>query len=166
MLITVEESARGFTFHPAGGKAMLAASGLEKGVGPKRMMAQVFHPASGSKAGPKAGRDERRKYARLRCKGAAEIRYLEMDARTTGTLVDLSVAGCCIEAGDALPVAENPVVEVHLRVNRSVLCVAGVVRYVRQERRAGIEFTGMTERKAQQIKDLVMEIWRHRAGLG
>lgn len=102
--------------------------------------------------------DERRTQPRLRCKGVAEIIVLAVDKRMVGTLLDLSVNGCCIETSVPLPPIESPAVEVVLSVDCFTLRLAGVVRNVRQERRAGIEFIDVTKRKGEQIEELVKEL--------
>jgi hypothetical protein len=110
--------------------------------------------------------DDQRRHPRLDCKGIAEIRFLDLGERAIGTLMDLSVTGCCIECGNTLPEARLQVVEVHLRVNSARLRVAGVVRNIRRQRRVGIEFTGVSSRKAEQIRLLVRELAGRRLGVG
>ena len=110
--------------------------------------------------------DDRREHPRLVCKGIAEVRFLDMEESTTGTLLDLSVTGCCIECGGALPEAQEQAVEVRLTANGVKLRVAGVVRNVRRKRRVGIEFTGVSSRKAEQIRLLVRELAGRRLGVG
>jgi len=102
--------------------------------------------------------DERRAKPRLRCKGVAEIIILSIRKRMNGTLLDLSVNGCCIETTEPMPPIEQPGVEVVFTVNGFTLRLAGVVRNVRQGHRAGIEFIDVTARKAEQIKELVKEL--------
>jgi c-di-GMP-binding flagellar brake protein YcgR len=102
--------------------------------------------------------DERRRQPRLRCKGTAEVRVLRAGATFAGTIADLSVSGCCVVTQAELPRIEQPVVEVILTVNSSTLRVAGVVRNVKNDRRAGIEFIDVTRRKADQILELVKEL--------
>jgi len=108
--------------------------------------------------------DDRRKHPRLECKGVAAIKFLDPEKSATGKLVDLSVAGCCIEFGEVLPDVRNLPVEVHLAVNGVKLRIPGVVRNVRRNRWAGIEFTGMSGRKIEQIKQLVRETAVRRLG--
>ena len=102
--------------------------------------------------------DDRRTQPRLRCKGVAELSVLCVAAKLPGTLLDLSVTGCCIETAGPVPPIENPVVEVILNLKGFTLRLAGIVRHVRDKRRAGIEFVDVTERKAQQIQELVAEL--------
>ncbi len=102
--------------------------------------------------------DDRRAQPRLRCKGTAEIRVLRAGTTMVGAIADLSVGGCCVVTEAELPRIEQPVVEVILTVNGFTLRVAGVVRNVKNERRAGIEFVDVTRRKADQILELVKEL--------
>jgi c-di-GMP-binding flagellar brake protein YcgR len=103
-------------------------------------------------------RDDRRTQQRLRCRGVAEVVLLRINRRLPGTLLDLSVGGCCIQTDLPIPSIERPSVEVQLTVNGITLRVAGIVRNVLNDRRAGIEFTRVTPRKASQIVELVKEL--------
>lgn len=102
--------------------------------------------------------DERRARPRLRCKGVAEMIVLSIGRRMPGALLDLSVNGCCIETSEPIPPIEQPGVEVVFSVDGFTLRLAGIVRNVRHDHRAGIEFTGVTQRKAEQIRELVKEL--------
>ncbi len=121
-------------------------------------MEQHRNQAARPKGPPKCHQDERRKQPRLHCKGVAEISVLSVKAKIPGTLLDLSVSGCCIHSSLPLPSIENPFVEVHLHVKGISLRLAGVVRHVRKDHRAGIEFVDVTSRKAEQIKELIQEL--------
>lgn len=102
--------------------------------------------------------DERRAKPRLRCKGIAELIVFPLVKKMPGTLLDLSVNGCCIDTEAPLPPIENPAVEVVLTVSGFKLRLAGVVRNVRRDHRAGIEFIDVTKRKADQIQELVKDL--------
>ena len=127
---------------------------------------QSSAPADLTRPGVQGMPDERRTHRRMPCKGLAEVRFLESEMRLHGTLFDLTVAGCCIEMPDPLPEFKEAIVEVHLSVNGVRLRIAGVLRNVRRQRRAGIEFTEVSSRKAEQIRQLVREVARRRLGLG
>jgi hypothetical protein len=132
---------------------------------PKKSRPQDSTPADFTRPYLKCKPDDRRMHPRLHCKGLAAVRYLESDDRLQGTLFDLSVKGCCIETSASLPEAEEPAVEVSLSVNGVQLRLGGVVRNIRRGRRAGIEFTQITSRKAEQITQLVRELAGRGLGL-
>lgn len=103
-------------------------------------------------------RDNRRAQPRLRCKGVAKVVLLRLHRKLPGTLLDLSVGGCCIQTNQPIPSIERPAVEVQLTVNGITLRVAGIVRNVRKDCFAGIEFINVTPRRADQILELVKEL--------
>ena len=103
--------------------------------------------------------DERRSKPRLNCEGVAELIVLDIGFRRTGNVLDLSVHGCCIETSTPMPPIERRAVEVVFTVDHVTLRLAGIVRNVRKNLRAGIQFTKITERKAEQIEDLVKELF-------
>ena len=103
-------------------------------------------------------KDERRAYPRLQCKGVASIAIPCVVAKIPGTLMDLSVAGCCIELSSPMPNLENPRVEVHLTLKGTTLRVAGIIRQIRSENNVGIEFIEVSSRKAEQIAALFAEL--------
>lgn len=102
--------------------------------------------------------DDRRADPRMRCKGIAEVTVLSLGKRLPGKLIDLSISGCCIATEGPMPPIESPVVEVQVAIDGTTLRVAGVVRNVLKDRRLGIEFVDVTQRKAQQIGELVAEL--------
>jgi hypothetical protein len=107
-----------------------------------------------------------RRDPRLRCKGTAEICVLPAGTKSTGTLADLSVRGCCIVADRAIPAKADDRIEVCFRVNGFALRLAGIVRHVQGGTRAGIEFTDLCCRKEEQIKELVSELFDREEELG
>jgi len=107
-----------------------------------------------------------RRDPRLRCKGTAEICVLPTGTKISAALVDLSVRGCCIEAGGAIPARADDRIEVCFRVNGFALRLAGIVRHLQGGTRAGIEFTDLCCRKEEQIKELVNELFDREEELG
>lgn len=111
-----------------------------------------------------SGPDDRREHARLICRGVAELRFVELKLRITGTLMDLSLGGCCVNCDRELPQPAGSLVEVYLTVNGNRLCVGGVVRNTRRhETRAGIEFHKVTDRKADQIRQMIKDLMEQKA---
>lgn len=107
---------------------------------------------------PKCAEDERRVKPRLHCKGVARIAIPCVEAKIAGTLLDLSVSGCCIGLDSPMPAIENPRVEVLLTLKGISLRVAGIVRHIKSGNRAGIEFIDVIDRRAEQIRGLFVEL--------
>jgi hypothetical protein len=57
-----------------------------------------------------------------------------------------------------MPAIENPRIEVHLSLQGAPLLVAGIVRQIMNDHRAGIEFIDVSSRKAEQITALFAEL--------
>lgn len=98
---------------------------------------------------------ERRVCQRRRCWGTTWINFLPEQIRQVAYLIDLGLGGCCIESDTAMPAAPHMCVEVHLNVDGFTLQLAGVIRHVEKNTRAGIEFTDMSLRKVEQIHRLM-----------
>jgi hypothetical protein len=107
---------------------------------------------------PKCAEDERRVKPRLHCKGVARIAIPCVEAKIAGTLLDLSVSGCCIGLDSPMPAIENPRVEVLLTLKGISLRVAGIVRHIKSGNRAGIEFVEVTARRVEDILTLFKEL--------
>jgi hypothetical protein len=126
----------------------------------------VHEAESRPPAGEPDSKPIERRDPRLRCKGAAEICVIPVGAKVNGTLVDLSVRGCCIEANAAIPAKADDRVEVCFRVNGFALRLAGIVRHMQGRERAGIEFTDVGCRKEKQIRELVNELFDREEDMG
>jgi c-di-GMP-binding flagellar brake protein YcgR len=100
-----------------------------------------------------------RAHPRVRCAGAAEVHLYPAGATFSGKVVDLSLGGCCIEVEE--PIGEPPGahVEVYLRVTGTTVQVVGILRSVRNEVWAGIQFWGVSPRKIEQIQELIGELF-------
>ncbi len=105
-----------------------------------------------------AGEEERRAAPRHPCRGAAEVRVLSVDVRIPATLLDLSISGCSVETSAPMPSIEHPQVEILLSLNGFKQRLAGIVRHLEDDRRAGIEFIDVTKRKAEQIEEIIAEL--------
>jgi hypothetical protein len=101
---------------------------------------------------------ENRRYPRLACGGIANVRVIPDGAKETGCLLDLSKRGCCFLADQLLRGHEGSTVEVHLKVKGIDLRVSGVIRHVHKGVRAGIEFVAISERKSEQVDELIGEL--------
>lgn len=101
---------------------------------------------------------ERRVNARLPCLGTSGITFLPSGRKALGCPVNLSLGGCCIESDAAIPAVIGNCVDAYLRVEGSTMLVAGVIRHLNKNTRAGIEFIGLSGSKAEQIHRLTSEI--------
>lgn len=75
-----------------------------------------------------------------------------------GDLSDLSLRGCCLLLKEADPALVGAAIEVTLTVKGTALLLAGVVRNVTRGRRTGIEFVELSDRKRQQVQELMAEL--------
>jgi c-di-GMP-binding flagellar brake protein YcgR len=100
--------------------------------------------------------DSRRAHPRLKFNGRAEIRVLPDVQKFSGTIVDLSLGGCCIELGGPIRADAFCRVEVRLCVEGTNFQVAGILRHRQDGFRVGIEFTDVSDRKAEQIRELIV----------
>jgi hypothetical protein len=101
---------------------------------------------------------ENRQHPRLACGGVADIRVIPDGVKETGTLLDLSRQGCCFLGDKPLSGAEGATIEIHLKVKGIDLRVSGVIRHLHKGVRAGIEFASVSDRKREQIDELICEL--------
>jgi PilZ domain len=102
---------------------------------------------------------ENRRYPRLSCGGIADLRVIPDGVKETGCLINLSKRGCCFLADESLRGQAGSTIEVHLKVKGIDLRVAGVIRHVHKGGvRAGIEFVALSDRKCEQVDELIAEL--------
>ncbi len=101
---------------------------------------------------------ERRIHPRSNCWGNAWIGIYPEGIKTVVYVIDLGLGGCCVDADVAIPASPNSHVEVFLKVGNSTLQVAGIIRHLEGETRAGIEFADVSPRKGRQISRLMAAI--------
>jgi hypothetical protein len=99
-----------------------------------------------------------RAHRRWKCAGPAELRIYPEGVKTTGSLVDLSLHGCCVQLGAPLDAGAFAHVEVLFSVKGNTLQLAGVIRHRQENLRAGIEFTNVSARKLDEIKTVVVDL--------
>jgi c-di-GMP-binding flagellar brake protein YcgR len=105
-----------------------------------------------------AGARERRAHLRLRCKGMADVLVLPDGPKIAASLIDISQGGCSIATETEILVRPHTPVEVCLSVRDSKLRLAGEIRYLLDEARAGIQFIEVSSRKKEQIHILMAEL--------
>jgi hypothetical protein len=114
-------------------------------------------PSEGKAASEEPGGEQRR-YPRLSCSGIVDLRVIPGGGKETGALINLSKRGCFFLADKPLRGSEGASIEIHLKVHGIDFRVAGVIRHVRKGIRAGIEFVRLSQRKCEQINELIGEL--------
>lgn len=99
---------------------------------------------------------ERRNHPRAGCWGSSWLSLLAAERQMIGYMVDIGLGGCQIETNEPIPAGVGEAVEVLIHLECATLRVAGVIRHMESENHAGIEYTGVSERGARQIR-LAME---------
>jgi c-di-GMP-binding flagellar brake protein YcgR len=105
------------------------------------------------------GAAERRVHPRTEGWGTAWVGVLPEGTKALSYLLDLGLGGCHIEADDAIPATDHANVEVLLQLKGYTLLLAGVIRHLEENQtRAGIEFTDVSPRKAEQLQKLLDQL--------
>jgi c-di-GMP-binding flagellar brake protein YcgR len=101
---------------------------------------------------------ERRVHPRLRCKGVGEFRLLPNGPSITGTLINLSLGGCCIASATEIPAKLKQPLEVQLTACDFRLLLSAEVRRL-DEKTVGVKFVDVSSRKEEQIRYLIDELF-------
>jgi hypothetical protein len=87
--------------------------------------------------------EERRRTPRFNCGGHAKISFLPSDGIfLPGKIRDLSLGGCCLDTN--LPIEFGSRAEVLVRVNAASFRAVGIVKALRSDSVAGIEFVRLS----------------------
>jgi hypothetical protein len=106
--------------------------------------------------------EERRRNPRFNCGGLARISFLPSDGIfLPGKIRDLSLGGCCLDT--ILPIEYGSRAEVLVRVNAASFRAVGIVKALRSDSVAGIEFVRLSTGGKELLADLVSELARLRA---
>jgi hypothetical protein len=106
----------------------------------------------------KPGHRERRWESRQEVDTSAEILLVNVGSRLRGRILDLSVGGCRIHTDDRFPVGIYTRVETEFRLDGLSFRLGGVVQHIHDRKTVGIRFLDLSERKRQQVRDLIAEI--------
>ncbi len=106
----------------------------------------------------KPGHRERRWESRQEVDTSAEILLVNVGSRLRGRILDLSVGGCRIHTDDRFPVGIYTRVETEFRLDGLSFRLGGVIQHIHDRKTIGIRFLDLSERKRQQVRDLIAEI--------
>ena len=79
-------------------------------------------------------------------------------------ILDLSLSGCRIRTEERFPVGIYTRVEIEFRLQGLPFRLGGVIQAIHDRNMVGMRFLDLSERKRQQVLDLIDEIEQMRAG--
>ncbi len=104
-----------------------------------------------------AGRD-RRKTTRHDVDTSATIFLVNVGSTLRGRILDLSLSGCRIRTNERFPVGIYTRVETEFRLEGLPFRLGGVIQAIHDRNHVGIRFLDLSERKREQVSDLIAEI--------
>ncbi len=105
-----------------------------------------------------AGRRDRRAGARHEVDNSASILLVNVGSTLRGRILDLSLSGCRIRTHERFPVGIYTRVEAEFRLEGLPFRLGGVIQAIHDRHTVGIRFLDLSERKRQQVQDLIGEI--------
>lgn len=114
----------------------------------------TVHPIKQSAAGAK----ERRKYPRHKLDTSAVLRLIDIAKEIHGRIVDLSLGGCRIRIEQRFPLGIYRRVEIEFRLDGIPVRLGGVTQSIHDPFNIGIRFVDISERKREQLVQLIEEI--------
>jgi hypothetical protein len=114
-------------------------------------------PNGGANGSP-AQRPERRKESRHPVDTSAVIYLIDLAAKVQGRILDVSLHGCCIRTHQRFPLGIFRRVETEFSFEGLPFRLAGVTQALYDPRTVGIRFLDMSERKREQLVQLIEEI--------
>lgn len=106
---------------------------------------------------------DRRAQARHPVDCSAILLFVDVGARITGRVLDLSPAGCRIRTAEKLAVGIYRRVELEFQLRGMPLRLAGVTQAIHDKFTVGIRFVDLSERKREQLSTLIAELEEKRA---
>jgi len=106
---------------------------------------------------------ERRQCMRQQVDDSAEIHLVKIRSILKGRILDLSLGGCRIRTEERFPVGIYTRVETEFRLEGLPFRLGGVIQVIHDRNTVGIRFLDLSERKREQVQDLMNEIEELRA---
>jgi hypothetical protein len=108
-------------------------------------------------------RGERRGSARHELGDSAEIHLVKIGSILRGRILDLSLGGCRIRTEERFHIGIYTRVETEFRLEGLPFRLGGVIQAIHDRNTVGIRFLDLSERKQQQVLNLIEEIAALRA---
>lgn len=106
---------------------------------------------------------ERRQQARHEVDTSATILLVNVGSTLRGRILDLSLSGCRIRTDEHFPVGIYTRVETEFRYDGLPFRLGGVIQAIHNRNTVGIRFLDLSERKREQVLELIGEIEQLRA---
>ena len=110
-----------------------------------------------------AQQPDRRGQARHQVDIFAKILLVKIGSELRGRILDLSLSGCRIRTDERFPVGIYTRVETEFRLEGSPFRLGGVIQAIHGRNTVGIRFLDLSDRKRQQVGELIGEIQQMRA---
>jgi CRISPR/Cas system-associated exonuclease Cas4 (RecB family) len=127
-------------------------------------MAQRAKAAQGASAlqmsapSPAPVKRDRRAQVRLGVDTTATIYLIKIGSAARGHILDLSLGGCRIRGDERFPVGIYTRAEAEFRLEGLPFRLGGVIQAIHDRYTVGIRFLDMSERKREQLEQLIAEI--------
>ena len=145
-----------------GSREPVAVAGMElPGTEPPGVPAALAQTATQTARTPT--RRERRQKTRHDVDTLATIFLVKIGSTLRGRIVDLSLSGCRIRTDDRFPVGICTRVETEFRLEGLPFRLGGVIQAIHDRNTVGIRFLDLSERKREQVLELIGEIEQLRA---
>jgi c-di-GMP-binding flagellar brake protein YcgR len=108
-------------------------------------------------------RKERRAQIRHEVDTVATILLVNVGSALRGRILDLSLSGCRIRTDERFPVGIYTRVETEFHFEGLPFRLGGVIQAIHNRNMVGIRFLDLSERKRQQVLELIDEIGQMRA---
>jgi c-di-GMP-binding flagellar brake protein YcgR len=109
---------------------------------------------------------DRRKEIRQSEDSSAAILLVRVGSTLRGRILDLSLSGCRVRTNDRFPLGIYTRVETEFRIEGISFRLGGVIQAIHDSHTVGVRFLDLSERKREQISDLMQEIAELRAAQG
>ena len=106
---------------------------------------------------------DRRLHSRHTVDDTATILLVKVASRIEGRIIDLSLGGCRIRCTNRFPVGIYTRVEVEFRIEGLGFRLGGVVQAIHDRATVGIRFLDVSQRKSEQLAQLMSELNELRA---
>jgi c-di-GMP-binding flagellar brake protein YcgR len=143
-------------------KPTVAAKAIEPPAPPQAAAAETPAKIEPPAHRPAKARD-RRAQARSEIDTTATILLVNVGSALRGHILDLSVGGCRIRTDEKFPVGIYTRVETEFHLQGLPFRLGGVIQAIHNRFMVGIRFLDLSERKRQQVLDLIDEIEQLRA---